>query len=255
METHKTTPTRNRSWISALIIGISVIISCCALAWGITQFRSHESRSITATGSASTDFESDLIIWRGSFSVHDMTTVDAYAQIKQNAGLVEKYLSDNGIGADEMVFSSVEIYQQTRSIYDDYGNYIGQEPDGYNLYQTVTVSSSDLDKVERISRDISSLLESGVEFSSNAPEYYCTTLDTVKMDLIDQASINAKERIDILCKNSGATLSGLKSSSLGVFQITAKNSGTSSYSYDGAFDTSSRTKTASITVKLEYDLK
>ena len=58
-----------------------------------------------------------------------------------------------------------------------------------------------------------------------------------------------------MAKNSGAKVGKLRNSNLGVFQITATNSGTSSYSYDGAFDTSSRNKTASITVKLEYDLK
>ena len=58
-----------------------------------------------------------------------------------------------------------------------------------------------------------------------------------------------------MAKQSGAKLGKLRNSSLGVFQITATNSGTSSYSYDGAFDTSARNKTATITVKLEYDLK
>ncbi|MCR4832024.1 MAG: SIMPL domain-containing protein, partial [Butyrivibrio sp.] len=88
-----------------------------------------------------------------------------------------------------------------------------------------------------------------------SPEYYYTALDELKLDLIDKASVNAKDRIDIIAKNSGASLGKLKNSSLGVFQITAQNTGTSSYSYDGAFDTSSRYKTATITVRLEYDLK
>ncbi len=109
--------------------------------------------------------------------------------------------------------------------------------------------------MEKISRDISSLLDKGVELTSGAPEYYYSDLDALKLDLIDKASINAKDRIDIIAKNSGAVLGKLQNSSLGVFQITAQNSGTGSYSYDGAFDTSSRFKTASITVRLEYDLK
>ena len=40
---------------------------------------------------------------------------------------------------------------------------------------------------------------------------------------------------------------------LGVFQITAQNSNTE-YSYGGYFDTSSRKKTASITVRLNYSI-
>ena len=82
-----------------------------------------------------------------------------------------------------------------------------------------------------------------------------TGLDQDLLDLIEKATDNAKDRIDIIAKGSGASCGKLVNSNLGVFQITAANSGTSGYTYDGAFDTTSRMKTASITVKLEYELK
>ena len=106
-----------------------------------------------------------------------------------------------------------------------------------------------------MSRDVTDLLESGIEFDSDLPEYYCTTLDDVKLDLIGKATENARDRIDIIAQAAGAVPGKLVNSNLGVFQIVAKNSGTQDYTYDGAFDTSSRWKTASITVKLEYELK
>ena len=106
--------------------------------------------------------------------------------------------------------------------------------------------------MENISRDITKLIESGVEFESELPEYYYTKLDEVKLDLIEKATANAKERIDIMSAGSGAKAGKLLSATLGVFQITAKNSGSESYSYDGYLDTSSRYKTANITVRLNY---
>ncbi|ADL33930.1 hypothetical protein bpr_I1191 [Butyrivibrio proteoclasticus B316] len=246
---------KKNTWLSALIIGISVMVSCVALAFGLSHFRSESTHVITATGSASVDFESDIIIWRGSFSRTAWTSQEAYTEIKKDADMVNTYLKDNGISDDEIVFDSVDIRRTYHDNYDDNGNYIGSVADGYELTQSVTVSSSNLDTVEKISRDISSLLDKGVELTSGSPEYYYSDLDALKLDLIDKASVNAKDRIDIIAKNTGAGLGKLKNSSLGVFQITAKNSGTGSYTYDGAFDTESRFKTASITVKLEYDLK
>ena len=56
---------RNLGWLSALIIGICVIASCTALSFGLSHFRSDHVHSIAATGSASKDFESDLITWGG----------------------------------------------------------------------------------------------------------------------------------------------------------------------------------------------
>ena len=246
---------KKNTWVNALIIGICIVGSCVAIAFGLSHFRSESTHVISATGSASVDFESDIIIWRGSFSATAYTSQEAYTKIKNDADVVKTYLTGNGVSDSEIVFDSVDIRRTYHDNYDVNGNYIGTEADGYQLTQSVTVSSSNLDVVEKISRDISSLLDEGVELTSESPEYYYSDLDALKLDLIDKASINAKDRIDIIAKNSGASLGKLKNSSLGVFQITAKNTGTSSYSYDGAFDTSARFKTASITVRLEYDLK
>jgi hypothetical protein len=240
------------SSMSALIIGLSIIISVIVIVKGFLYYKTGTDHYITATGSASVDFDSDLIVWRGSFSSYAVTSKKAYDSIKNQAFSVNQYLTDNGLSDDEIVFSSVEIDKQYNSNYDENGNLINSTLAGYSLEQQITVTSKNIDTVEKISRDISSLLDKGVEFSSQNPEYYCTTLNDVKLDLIDKATENAKDRIDIMAKASDAKLGKLTNSNLGVFQITAQNSGTSDYSYDGSFDTRSRHKTASITVKLQY---
>ncbi|MCR4566625.1 MAG: SIMPL domain-containing protein [Pseudobutyrivibrio sp.] len=246
---------KNKSWINTLIIGLCVIISCIAIAFGFYHFKSDSNQHITATGSASVDFEADTVIWRGCFSQSAYTPQEAYNKIKEDSSRVKAYLTDNGIKKDEIVFNSVDISRTYTEQYNDEGDYVGSVADGYELRQEFEVSSKDIDNIEKVSREISSLLDDGVELESYSPEYYYSKLDELKLNLIDKASKNAKERIDIIAKNSGAKIGKLKNSNLGVFQITAQNSGTSDYSYDGAFDTHSRNKTASITVHLEYGIK
>lgn len=237
----------------AFITGISAIACCLILTNGITSYKeSVRGGGLSATGSASMDFESDLIVWEGSFHSHEDTTTEAYKTLQSDAQKVRKYLLDNGITEEEMVFSSVETNMVSKPIYDDYGNMVDEIDDGVEMYQSLRVTSADIDKVEMISRDITTLLESGVQFSSFSPQYYCSALDDVKLQLIEEAAKNAKQRIDIMAQESGCSAGDLLTANLGVFQITAKNSGTSDYSYDGAFDTSSREKTASITVRLNY---
>lgn len=244
-----------RAVSAPVIIGISAIICCLILAVGFVSYKNGVSHSISATGSASVDFDSDLAVWRGSFSAHGETSKEAYAQIKNDAAQVKKYLVDNGLKESEFVFNSVDISRSYDNQYDENGNVISSTPTGYDLTQNIVITSKNLDTVDKISRDISSLLDSGVEFTSNPPEYYCTTLDNVKLDLIDKATQNAKSRVDIMAKDTGSKTGKLIESDLGVFQITAKNSGTSDYSYDGSFDTSSRQKTATITVSLKYAVR
>ena len=239
----------------ALLIGLAVVISTTIFTLGLLRFKQGFDNSVSATGSASVDFESDLIVWRGSFARFGQTSKAAYARIEKDREAVQKYLAEKGISKSDYTFSSVSIYQSYRDNYDNNGNYIGRVFEGFNLSQDVTVTSKDIDTVEDVSRDISTLLASGIEFTSEDPEYYCTTLDQVKLDLIRAAAENARERIEIIAEETGASLGKLQGSNLGVFQITARNSGTSNYSYDGYFDTSSRLKTATITVNLRYGLK
>lgn len=242
--------------IVALITGVCAILCAGILTNGLVTYKkSSMGGGITATGSASLDFESDMIVWRGNYSVHGDTPENAYSMIKKDGELVKKYLEENGVSEDEMIFSSVSISPSYTATYDNEGRYVGDVGNGYDLTQSMTVSSSDLDKVEGISRDITKLIESGVVLESDPPEYYYSKLDEMKLDLISKATANAKERINLMAQGSGAQTDKLLNASLGVFQITAANSGTESYGYSGSFDTSSRLKTANITVRLNYSVK
>ena len=236
----------------ALIAGICAIICVSIFTGNMVDYKkSTVGGGLNATGSANCDFEADLIVWRGSFSGQGATTQDAYRSIKKDAELVRKYLVDSGVTEEEMVFSSVSINARWESEYNENGDRIRDYIDGYDLYQNVSITSADIDKIENISRDISGLIESGVQFASEEPEYYYTKLDELKLQLIEEATQNAKDRIDLMAQGTGSTVGELSCANLGVFQITAQNSNTE-YSYGGYFDTSSRNKTASITVRLNY---
>lgn len=242
--------------IVSLILGICAIICTSIFGFSVLTYKkTGNAAGVTATGSASCDFESDLIVWRGSFSATAATSADAYNIIKRDSETIHKYLADNKVTEDEMVFSSVNISQNYTSQYNDNGDYIGDIPGDYCLSQEVCITSSDVDKVEKISRDISALIESGVEFTSNSPEYYYTKLDELKLQLIQDATENAKQRADIIAQGTGSSLGDLLSANLGVFQITATNSASDDYSYGGTFNTDSRNKTATITVKINYAVK
>ncbi len=238
--------------VIALIAGICAIVCVSVFSFSIVSYkRTSGSGGLTATGSANCDFEADLIVWRGEFSSSGLTSRNAYQRITKDAKLVKDYLEKNGVTEDEMVFSSVTISERWTTLYNDEGNRTGEVLDGYDLSQSISITSMDVDKIEAISRDISELIESDVEFISYEPEYYYTKLDELKLELIEQATQNAKDRIDLMATGSGTQPGELLNATLGVFQITPQNSNTE-YSYGGTFDTSSRLKNASVTVKLNY---
>lgn len=240
----------------AAIAGICAIICVVIGTNGLKEAKLGKTgEGLSATGSASVDFTSDLAVWRGSFSVRGETSREAYREIEKNADIVKKYFEERGVTTEEMTFYSVYIYELTKENYNEDGDYIGSESDGYRLTQSFAVSSYDVNKITNISNECTELINSGVEIISDAPEYYYTKLDELKLQLIEEATQNAKERIDIMARNAGCQTGELLSANLGVFQITGAYSSTEEYSYGGTFNTSAKDKTASITVRLNYTVR
>ena len=69
--------------------------------------------------------------------------------------------------------------------------------------------------------------------------------------MISKATEDARLRAEKIAEFSGGKLGELESAKMGVFQITGQNSN-ENYSWGGTFNTSSKEKTASITMKLVY---
>lgn len=236
--------------ISASIIGIAFIIGLFLVGQAY-KYRSTSKETIMVTGSAEKDFVSDLIVWKGSYSRKSMDLKSAYAQLKEDENVVRNYLLGKGIQASEMVFSSVNIVKEFNYPTDANGRSLGQQFSGYNLTQTVRIESANVDKIDGISREATELIQQGIEFNSMAPLFYYTKLTEIKMDLLAKSSADGKKRAEIIANNSGSSLGKLKTANLGVFQITGKNTD-EDYSYDGTFSTSSRNKTGSITIRMEF---
>jgi uncharacterized protein len=236
--------------IAALIIAIAIIV-CAVIAANAIKYRYKSVENITVTGLAEKDFTSDQIVWKGSFSRSSLDLKTAYASLKEDERLIKSYLNSKGIADSSIVFSSVDLQKLFNTQYDENGRTAGSTFGGYSLTGRVTVDSKNIALVEKVSREVTELLEKGVEFNSQSPAYYYTKLNELKIDLLAKASQDAKLRAETIAKNSGVGLGDIKKASMGVFQITGKNAN-EDYSYGGAFNTSAREKTASITLKVDY---
>jgi len=125
---------------------------------------------------------------------------------------------------------------------------------GYRLNQTIQIESKDVDNIEDISRQVTELINLGIEFYSQPPEYYYTKLAELKLEMIASATEDARLRAEKIAINSGSKIGKLKQARMGVFQIIAQNS-SEDFSWGGSFNTSSKMKTATITMKLEFGIR
>lgn len=239
-----------KNYIGTVLIALSVVIAAIVLG-NSYNYKFKQSETISVTGLANVDFSSNLIVWEGSFSKRSSELKAAFSMLKQDEKAIRDYLLSMGVAEKEIVFSSVRIEKNYNNNYDNSGRLISSVFEGYTLNQNVTVESASIDKVEKVSREVTGLIEKGVEFYSNPPAYYYTKLSEIKLDLLAKASADAKKRAEIIAENSGATLGNVKRATMGVFQIIGQNSN-EDFSYGGAFNTSARNKTGTITMRVEY---
>ena len=206
-----------------ILLGIAAVVCAIVLARAYTyKYRSQD--TIVVTGLGETEFSSDLIVWSGTLTAEAQNVAAGYAEIEQSKQKVQKYLEDKGIPAAAVVFEFVNVDKQYTPVYNASGNWAGQRFTGYQLRQRFTVESPDVEKVETVSREISSLIAQGVSIEAYAPDYYYTKLDDVKMGLIEKASADARMRAEKIAVNAGTKIGSVASARMGVFQITGANS-------------------------------
>jgi hypothetical protein len=238
--------------LNVIIIALAIIISSYLFSDAF-QNRNKSNDTISVTGLGKKDFVSDLIVWSGSFSKKSYTLKEAYAALDSDREKIKTYLSGKGIASSDIIFSAVNFNKDFETTYNENGTPKQQIFTGFTLTQSVSIQSKEVNKIEEISRQSSELINSGIEFYSNPPEYYYTKLAELKIKMIAEATKDASIRAKSIAENANASLGNLKKSDMGVFQITGQNS-SEDFSYGGSFNTISKNKTASITVKLVYQV-
>jgi uncharacterized protein len=241
-----------RNNISSVLFAIAIVFSAYLLGNAIIN-RNRPQGTINVTGLGEQNFTSDLIVWEGNFTRESRDLKEAYANLERDRNAVTDYLKSKGIPFEQLVFNAVSTIPQYQQNFTPSGNYAGQTFTGYQLSQTLVIESKEVEQVEKISREITELLNQGIEFYSQAPRYYYTQLESLKLEMIAKATEDGRIRAERIAENSKSDLGDLITANMGIFQITGQNSG-EDYSWGGTFNTSAKNKTASITMKLSFEV-
>lgn len=205
---------------------------------------------ITVKGYAEKRIESDLAMWNATISVRNPSMTEAYAKLEKDRARLISLVVERGFKAAEVSQSPASIGHERKR--DEKGNYTNTI-EGYVVTQSFELSSNDVKKLASVAIASADLIKEGVELSSGQPQYLCTKLNDAKLDLLADATKNARARAEQLMANSGGSLGGVKSASQGVFQITPVYS--TEVSGGGTNDTSTIDKLVKAVVTVEYAIQ
>jgi hypothetical protein len=238
---------RNRFIIPFAILGLALIISTFIFSGTWRKVKS-ENQTITVTGSAKQLIVSDLGVLRGTISVEAGTALEAYRALQAQKPILLEYLKSKGFSGDKVNVQTITSYPNYS--FNQQGQNIGIR--SFSSSQMIDVSSSDVQLIKAMSIEISSLVERGVSFQVNQPEYYYTKLGDIKIEIQAEAAKDAMIRGQRIAKATGRELGTLKSARMGVLQITPENSNlTSDY---GVNDVSSIRKEIIAVVNANFEI-
>ncbi|MEZ4403178.1 MAG: SIMPL domain-containing protein [Kofleriaceae bacterium] len=226
-----------------------------ARSWERVKVRPVE-RTIRVTGSAKQRIVSDLIEWNAGVTASAPDKLVAYRKLHADVDATVAYLAKAGVPPGEIFPDSATVEETFTTVYEGSGDdrIAKQVLTGYRARQFVTVRSTNVQLVERVSREITQLLEQDVAVTSNAPSYFYTKLGDLKIQMLSEASKDARTRAENMLKSAGgASISSLRDADMGVINVNPANS--TETSWEGNNDTSSLEKDIMAIVHVTYGLR
>ena len=239
--------------LSLALIGSSYLVS---RSWAHVKLRPPD-RKMEVTGSAKRRIVSDVIEWTATITTHDLDRVTAYKKLHDHVGKAQAFLRAQGLKDAEVRVSSVT----TQELYDTV-----TEGDGYSRIRAADLQGAPDGAAHRRGARRTCRASSGCHARSpssssraspsrsSRPSYYYTRLGALKIEMLAEATKDARNRASNMVDSAGGgKLGKLRHADMGVINVNPANS--TDTSWDGNNDTGSLEKDIITIVHVNYDLK
>lgn len=202
--------------IGAIILALGIATSGHYIGSGIKFFRNFD-RSVEVKGLAEQNVKSDLATWSINFSVSGDDLKALYQQVSLNQKTVSQFLATNGFAVKDIQLGTISVNDNWAN---QYGNTNAKLPH-YQISNSVSVTTSNVDLVAKVSQNAGELVNQGVIVTNNSISYFYNNLNIIKAQMLDSATQNAKSAAETFAKNTQSQVGKIKSASQGVFTISS----------------------------------
>ena len=229
----------------AVILGISLVLAFVLFGMFFYAARSSDN-TISVVGAATKRFDSDIVKWRITLgrTADEKGLAAGYKLLQGDMETLRGLLKAKNIEEKEMTLQPLN----SERVYGPQG-----QTSTFNIVQGLFVITANIAGVEELAQNPAVLLESGVIMQNSNLEYFNSKLSDIKMELLSEATKDARRRAEEIAKNSGASLGSVSSLRAGVFQINEPFS--TEVSDYGMYNTQAKVKDITVTVRAEFKLE
>ncbi len=241
----------------AVLLGLSLALGLIIGGWVLgAQIKETRlgDRYVTVKGLVERKVKSDLAIWPLTFKEAGDDLSLVYAKAETDKKAILQFLTDQGIQSSEIEIGIIRVVDTQAN---EYGG-SNKAPRRYIVEQPITVRTSRVDPVVAAAQKTMLLLQKGIVLSMNPGQgltYQFTGLNSIKPDMITEATRNARSAADRFAADSGSKVGSIRQANQGVFSILAADQGGESGEAGVSFNgDSSVMKTVRVVTSVQYYL-
>ena len=203
--------------IPSALVAVAIVILGFALKSGIDNF-SNRDRVVTVRGLCEKEVQANKVTWPIVTKEvgNDLSVI--YNKIETANNAVLSFLRSNGIEDSEISMDAPQVFDNAAERYAN--------PDvkyRYNVTNVIVVTSNKIDLVRGLIKKQAELLRNGIAIVAGdynyQTRYEYTDLNTIKPEMIAEATANARQAADKFAEDSHSKLGKIKTASQGQFSI------------------------------------
>lgn len=208
---------RTSAIISSTIIAAGIIILGFALKAGIDNF-SDRDRDVTVRGLCERQVKANKVTWPIVTKEMGNDLAAIYSTIQSNNTTIVAFLKANGIDDSEISVNPPAVTDRLADSYNAENVRVR-----YNVTNVIVVTSSKVDQVRSLINRQTDLMRQGVAVVAENYQYQTTyeytDLNSIKPEMIAEATRNAREAADKFAADSNSRLGKIKTARQGQFTI------------------------------------
>jgi hypothetical protein len=242
---------RGEVTLLGILLAAGLVLGGWALGAQIKAVRLAD-RYVSVRGLAERTVKSDLATWVLDYKEPGDDLPSLYSKTEADRKIILQFLNEQGI-------ESSEIWPGTVSVVDNQDNQYGGRrpaPHRYSVEQQVIVETPRVDQVAQASQKIVAVLRQGVVLNSTEGIVYkFNGLNSIKPDMITEATRNARAAAERFAMDAGSSVGTIRQANQGVFSILPINSGSVSEDDQGSSNAdSSMMKIVRVVTSVDYYL-
>lgn len=200
------------------VIGIALIVFSAVFFFSARDF-SKQGSYVEVKGLSEKIVKTDTAIWTMSFDVKSNNIDSLYADTEKNITAIKSFLIEKGFEENEINVAAANIYQDT------YKDALFR----YNSSNQISVYTKKVDLAKANANQTLTLVKKGVVLSQNNVSFEFSDLNSIKPEMLAEATKNAQDTATQLAQNAGAHIGTIVRGNQGVFDIEDKDAGSPEY--------------------------